>query len=62
MKDHLLILADDKFGNYVVQKVYEYSDEENRNNIYNRIKSSPFLENKNGYTKIALNNIKNNFK
>ena len=58
-KDHLLIAADDKFGNHFVQIVYEKSDEENRNNIYNRIKSSPFLKNENSYTKYVLYKIEN---
>ena len=63
-------LVKDKFGNYVVQKMIEYSDDDKRKEIINKILNSKIIKKKDGYTKHVLiyieklgfnvNNIDNN--
>ena len=61
IKDCLLIIADNKFGNHVVQEAYKNSDEETRSNIYKRVKSSPFLKKEGNYTEYVISYIEKNF-
>ncbi len=57
MKECLLSMVKDKFGNYVVQKIIEFSDPEMRENIINRIISSQSLKKKDGFSKHVINFI-----
>ena len=54
MKECLLSLVKDKFGNYVVQKIIEYSDLKTRENIINRIISSQSLKKRDGFSKHVI--------
>jgi hypothetical protein len=47
-------LVKDKFGNYVVQKMIEYSDDDKKNQIVNKILGSKILQKNDGYTKHVL--------
>ena len=53
----LISLVKDKFGNYVVQKMIEYSDNSKKDEIVKKILSSPTLKKKEGYTKHVLSYI-----
>ena len=57
MKDCLLSMVKDKFGNYVVQKIIEFSNNEMRQNIINRIISSQGFKKKDGFSKHVINFI-----
>ena len=57
MKECLLSMVKDKFGNYVVQKIIEFSDKETRKNIINRIITSQNLKKKDGFSKHVINFI-----
>lgn len=50
-------MVKDKFGNYVVQKIIEFSDEKTRENIIKRISSSQSLKKKDGFSKHVINFI-----
>ena len=50
-------MVKDKFGNYVVQKLIEFSDAKTRENIINRIISSQSLKKKDGFSKHVINFI-----
>ena len=56
-KDCIFTLTKDKFGNYVVQKMIEYSDEKTKKNIVDRILSNPGMKKKEGFTKHVINFI-----
>jgi pumilio RNA-binding family len=56
-KECLLSMVKDKFGNYVVQQILEYSDESTRENIISRINSLQSLGKKNGFSKHVMNCI-----
>ncbi len=56
-KDCIFTLTKDKFGNYVVQKMIEYSDEKTKKNIIDRILSNPGMKKKEGFTKHVINFI-----
>ena len=53
----LLGLVKDKFGNYVVQKIIEYSDQEKKEVIIKRIISSQALKKRDGFSKHVINFI-----
>ena len=55
--ESLLSMVKDKFGNYVVQKVIEYSDADTRKNIISRIISSQSLKKRDGFSKHVINFI-----
>ena len=55
--DSLLSMVKDKFGNYVVQKMIEYSDQETKENIIKRIISSQSLKKRDGFSKHVINFI-----
>ena len=57
MQECLLSMVKDKFGNYVVQKIIEYSDLKTRDNIINRIISSQSLKKRDGFSKHVINFI-----
>jgi hypothetical protein len=57
MHNSLISLVKDKFGNYVVQKMIEYSDDFKKDEIVKKILSSPMLKRKDGYTKHVLSYI-----
>ena len=57
MHNSLISLVKDKFGNYVVQKMIEYSDKDKRDQIINKILSSSLIIRNDGYTKHVLNYI-----
>ena len=57
MENSLISLVKDKYGNFVVQKMIEYSDKDKNDEIVNKILSSPLLNRKDGYTKHVLNCI-----
>ena len=57
MKECLLSMVKDKFGNYVVQKIFEYSDKETRKNIVEIFNSSQSLKKKDGFSKHVINFI-----
>ena len=54
MYNSIISLVKDKFGNYVVQKMMEYSDEAKRNQIIKKILGSKILQKSDGYTKHVL--------
>ena len=56
-KDCIFTLTKDKFGNYVVQKMIEYSDDKTKKNIIDRILSNPGIKKKEGFTKHVINLI-----
>ena len=56
-KDCIFTLTKDKFGNYVVQKMIEYSDKKKKKNIIDRILSNPGIKKKEGFTKHVINLI-----
>ena len=56
-KDVLFTLTKDKFGNYVVQKLIEYSDDKTKQDIINRILSNPGMKKKEGFTKHVISFI-----
>lgn len=51
MHDSLITLVKDKFGNYVVQKMIEYSDNDQKDRIIQKIISSGTLKKKDSYSK-----------
>ena len=53
----LLGLVKDKFGNYVVQKIIEYSDQEKKELIIKRTTSSQALKKRDGFSKHVINFI-----
>ena len=55
--DSLLNMVKDKFGNYVVQKMIEYSDQKTKDNIIKRIISSQSLKKRDGFSKHVINFI-----
>lgn len=57
MKECLLSMVKDKFGNYVVQKIFEYSDKKTRKNIVDIFNSSQSLKKKDGFSKHVINFI-----
>ena len=57
MQECLLSMVKDKFGNYVVQKIIEYSDLKTRDNIITRIISSQSLKKRDGFSKHVINFI-----
>jgi pumilio RNA-binding family len=57
LHDSLISLVKDKFGNYVVQKMIENSEEDKKNEIIKRILNSYLVKRKEGYTKHVLNYI-----
>ena len=57
MKEWLLSIVKDKFGNYVFQKIFEFSDKETQRNIINRIVISQNLKKKDGFSKIVISFI-----
>jgi hypothetical protein len=57
MYNSLISLVKDKYGNYVVQKMIEYSDKGKKDEIVKKIWNSPILNKKDGYTKHVLNYI-----
>jgi hypothetical protein len=57
MYNSLISLVKDKYGNYVVQKMIEYSDKGKKDEIVKKILNSPMLNKKDGYTKHVLNYI-----
>ena len=57
-KDSIFILTKSKFGNYVVQKMIEFSDEKTRKNIIDRILSLPSKKKNEGFTKHVIKFIK----
>ena len=52
--DSLINLVKDKFGNYVVQKMIEYSDPEQREQIIQKIISSGAVKKKDSYSKHVI--------
>ena len=50
-------MVKDKFGNYVVQKLIECSDEKSKNIIINRITSNLSSNKKDGFSKHVINFI-----
>ena len=46
MYNSLISLVKDKFGNYVVQKMIEYSDDDKRKEIINKILNSKIIKKK----------------
>ena len=56
-KECLLSMVKDKFGNYVVQKLIECSDEKSKNIIINRITSNLSSNKKDGFSKHVINFI-----
>ena len=56
-KDVIFTLTKDKFGNYVVQKMIEYSDDKTKKNIIDRILSNPGMKKKEGFTKHVISCI-----
>ena len=54
MHNSLIALVKDKFGNYVVQKMIEYSDDDKRIQIVDKILGSKILQKNDGYTKHVL--------
>ena len=56
-KDCLFSLTKDKFGNYVVQKMIQFSDQKTRKDIIDRILSFPNYKKKEGYTRHVINYI-----
>ena len=56
-KDAIFTLTKDKFGNYVVQKMIEYSDESTKKDIVNRILNNPGMKKKEGFTKHVISFI-----
>ena len=59
MHDSLISLVKDKFGNYVVQKMIENSEEDKKEEIIKRILNSYLVKRKEGYTKHVFNYIEN---
>ncbi|MCQ2820300.1 MAG: hypothetical protein MJ252_23790 [archaeon] len=57
MQECLFSMVKDKFGNYVVQKIIEYSSPETRKNIISRIISSQSLKKRDGFSKHVINFI-----
>ena len=57
LHDSLISLVKDKFGNYVVQKMIENSEEDKKIEIIKRILNSYLVKRKEGYTKHVLNYI-----
>jgi hypothetical protein len=53
----ILSMVKDKFGNYVVQKLIEYSDSKTQKNIIDRIITSQSLKKKDGFSKHVINFI-----
>ena len=56
MQDCILSMVKDKFGNYVAQKLIEFSDLDTRNNIIKRI-TSQSLKRRDGFSKHVINFI-----
>lgn len=50
--DSLLSMVKDKFGNYVVQKMIEFSNQTTKENIIKRIISSQSLKKRDGFCKL----------
>ena len=59
LHDSLISLVKDKFGNYVVQKMIENSEEDKKDEIIKKILNSYLVKRKEGYTKHVLNYIEN---
>ena len=57
MQESLLTMVKDKYGNYVVQKLIEFSDEKTKNLIVQRIITSQSLKKKEGFSKHVINFI-----
>ena len=55
--DPLVILVRDKFGNYVIQKMIEYAEPEQKEKIIKKIISNESLKKKDNYAKHVLNYI-----
>ena len=55
--DNLLALVKDKFGNYVVQKMIEYSNQDKKLAIIKRIINSQALKKRDGFSKHVINFI-----
>ena len=59
MYNSIISLVKDKFGNYAVQKMIEYSDDDKKSQIVNKILDSKLLRRNDGYTKHVLLYIQN---
>ena len=54
MHDSLLSMVKDKYGNYVVQKMIEFSDQGTKESIIKRIISSQSLKKRDGFCKYNI--------
>jgi len=55
--DSLLAMVRDKYGNYVVQKMIEYSDQKTKELIIKKISASQALKKRDGFSKHVINFI-----